>query len=199
MTSQKQLEANRSNAQRSTGPKSENGKKRSRANAMTHGLTAKKIIFPGETPEQFERLREGLIADFGLVTTLEFELVDHLAALLLRRRRPPVLEAALLRQLITPRLKETVGTLTIEEIEQLMKISKRMLDGQVLDLSEIAERQPEEGEREAGVPRRVEMLNVFARYEAHITNEIVKTVKLLLALQERRMTVSPEVQTRSTH
>ncbi len=43
---------------------------------MTHGLTAKQIIVPGETPEQFESLREGLIADFALVTTLEFELAD---------------------------------------------------------------------------------------------------------------------------
>jgi hypothetical protein len=31
------------------------------------------------------------------------------------------------------------------------------------------------------------MLNVFARYETHITNEIVKTVKLIHILQERRI------------
>ena len=199
MTTTKQLEANRANARLSTGPRTKNGKKRSRANAMTHGLTAKQIIVPGETPEQFESLREGLIADFALVTTLEFELADHLASLLLRRRRPPVIEAALLKKLINPPFEETVEALTTEELEQLMKISKRMLESQGVDVSEITERQPGEGRREAALPRHIEMLNVFARYETHITNEIVKTVKLLLALQERRMTVSPEVQTRSTH
>jgi hypothetical protein len=38
--SQKKLEANRRNARRSTGPKSEDGKARSRLNAVSHGLAA---------------------------------------------------------------------------------------------------------------------------------------------------------------
>jgi hypothetical protein len=193
MISEKQLQANRANAKRSTGPKSEKGKKRSRANAMAHGLTAKQIIVPGETPEQFERLREDLIADFAIVTTIEFELVDHLAALLLRRRRPPVLEAALLKTLISPPFEEFIEALTTEEIEQLMKISRKTLESQGVDLSDITERQPGESRREAGLPRHIEMLNVYARYETHIMNEIVKTVRLLLSLQERRLAVSSEV------
>jgi hypothetical protein len=51
----------------------------------------------------------------------------------------------------------------------------------------VVERRPAEGDREQGIPRRVEMLNVFARYETHITNEIIKTVKLIHFLQERRL------------
>jgi hypothetical protein len=41
MTSQKQMRANRHNAERSTGPKSNTGKKRSAQNARRHGLTGK--------------------------------------------------------------------------------------------------------------------------------------------------------------
>ena len=41
MTSEKQREANRRNAQRSTGPRSASGKKRSRQNALRHGLSAR--------------------------------------------------------------------------------------------------------------------------------------------------------------
>jgi hypothetical protein len=194
MTSQKQIKANRANARLSTGPKSDGGKQRSRANAATHGLTAKQIIVPGETPEQFERLRKGLIADFAPGTTIEFELIDQLAALLLRRRRPPVVEAVLLKTLINPSFEDSLGALTTEELEQLEKISRKMLENRGVDLSEIAERQSEEGKREAALPRRVEMLNVFARYETHIMNEIVKTVRLLLSLQERRVGSSPKVE-----
>ncbi len=40
MTSLRQLEANRRNALRSTGPRTENGKQQSRRNAIKHGLTA---------------------------------------------------------------------------------------------------------------------------------------------------------------
>jgi len=44
MTSYRQFEANRRNAQRSTGPKTEDGKRQSRANAVRHGLTAETVI-----------------------------------------------------------------------------------------------------------------------------------------------------------
>lgn len=194
MSSKKQIEANRTNALRSAGPKSERGKRRSRANAVTHGLTAKQIIVPGETTEQFEKLRKGLIVDFAPGSTIEFELIDQLAALLLRRRRPPVVEASLLKELINPPLEDSYESLTTEELIQLHKIQLKFVENQGSDISEIVERQHKEGNRETALPRRVEMLNVFARYETHIMNEIVKTVRLLLSFQERRVTVSPEVE-----
>ena len=40
MTSLRQIEANRHNALKSTGPKTEYGKQRSRRNALRHGFTA---------------------------------------------------------------------------------------------------------------------------------------------------------------
>ena len=41
MTSNRQIEANRGNAKRSTGPKSEEGKTRSSRNSLRHGLSRK--------------------------------------------------------------------------------------------------------------------------------------------------------------
>ena len=188
MATKIQLEANRANARRSTGPKTPSGKARSSMNAVKHGLTAKQIIVPGETPEQFDKLRDGLIADFAPGTTIERELVDQLASLLLRRRRAPIAEAALLKRVMGPSIEEFLRLMTTEEFDQLEKRYREAfgLQGEP-DLTDAVERQPAVGDREKGIPRRVEMLNVFARYETHITNEIIKTVKLIHFLQERRL------------
>ena len=48
MTSQSRLEANRAIAKRSTGPRTELGKARSKMNAVKHGLSAKAIVLEGE-------------------------------------------------------------------------------------------------------------------------------------------------------
>ena len=46
MPTKKQNEANRRNAQLSTGPKTTNGKARASRNALTHGLFATDLLLP---------------------------------------------------------------------------------------------------------------------------------------------------------
>jgi len=54
MSTEKQIEANRRNAQKSTGPRTTEGKAASRGNAVKHGLTAEQIaIIPGEDAGAF--------------------------------------------------------------------------------------------------------------------------------------------------
>jgi hypothetical protein len=49
MGSKQRLEANRTNAKRSTGPCTQTGKARSKMNALKHGLAAKSVVIEGET------------------------------------------------------------------------------------------------------------------------------------------------------
>ena len=58
MTSQKQIEANRRNAQKSSGPKTIQGRSISRMNALKHGLLAEQVVVPGEDFEEFATLRQ---------------------------------------------------------------------------------------------------------------------------------------------
>src|SRR5215472_15508277 len=79
MTSEKQLEANRRNALKSTGPKSDEGKAKSSMNALRHGLTAGQAVLPHENQDDYEKLREGMLASYAPENTAEQALVEELA------------------------------------------------------------------------------------------------------------------------
>src|SRR5262249_3682203 len=95
--SEQRAEANRINAQRSSGPRTELGKSRSKMNALKHGLSAKKIVIGDEDPKEFEALRAALERDWQPETAFESELVDQLAGLFWRMRRVPAIKAAIVK------------------------------------------------------------------------------------------------------
>ena len=94
MTSLKQIEANRRNAENSTGPRSEAGKQRSSRNAVRHGLTAETVIEPLEDAEDYAAFEEAIAAGFDPETAVERELILRLASLLWRLRRATSIETA---------------------------------------------------------------------------------------------------------
>jgi hypothetical protein len=96
MASTRQIEANRANAKMSTGPKSKDGKARSRMNSRKHGLTAKMLIIVDECADDFDELRTDLMEDFAPQSAMECELVERLAGIAWRLRRVPFFEAAIL-------------------------------------------------------------------------------------------------------
>jgi hypothetical protein len=97
MTSFRQIEANRRNALRSTGPKTEDGKRRSRQNAVRHGLTSETVIAALEDIEDYQAFEAAVIADYDARTAVERELVLRLASLLWRIRRATAIETDLLQ------------------------------------------------------------------------------------------------------
>lgn len=64
MISDKQLEANRKNALKSTGPKTAEGKLISAKNATTHGLLSNHVVIKDENAREFEDFCS-LMADAG--------------------------------------------------------------------------------------------------------------------------------------
>src|ERR1700684_4175660 len=96
MTSFRQIEANRRNALKSTGPITEEGKQRSRCNAVRHGLTAETVIGALEDTEDYKAFEAAVIADYDAQSAVERELVLRLASLLWRLRRATTMETGLL-------------------------------------------------------------------------------------------------------
>ena len=97
MTSIRQIEANRRNATRSTGPTTEAGKHRSRRNAVRHGLCAETVVETVEDIDDYRGFEAAVIADYDARTAVERELVLRLASLLWRLRRATAIETDLLR------------------------------------------------------------------------------------------------------
>jgi hypothetical protein len=89
MPSQKQLEANRLNASKSTGPRSLQGKARSSMNALKSGIDAESQIIRGEKAAALEALAADYYYRFHPTTPEQRMLVDTLvdAEWLLRRFR----------------------------------------------------------------------------------------------------------------
>ena len=87
MTSDKKIASNRSNAQKSTGPKSAAGKAIVAQNARTHGLLSRSLIIEGESQEEFSELLRLLSDEFQPVGLVEQALVERVGIALWRQRR----------------------------------------------------------------------------------------------------------------
>ena len=180
MTSQRQLEANRANAKRSTGPKSPQGKARSRRNSYKDGLRAR-ILLSGEDEAEFNQLRARLLQEHNPQTTLEAELVEDLARIILLRKRAACFEAAIL---------DARG-------EELIVSARRARSDPLIDLSILraSREEEEEEEQDEKTPEAEWRLQVgkallhdaangdvlakVDRHRAMLTNELMKTMKLL--------------------
>jgi hypothetical protein len=97
MTSLKQIEANRLNALKSTGPRTEEGKQRSRLNALRHGLTATTVVSALENAADYETFEQSILADYSPQSATARELTARLASVPWRLRRSTNIETGLLQ------------------------------------------------------------------------------------------------------
>jgi hypothetical protein len=95
MTSLRQIEANRRNALKSTGPTTPEGKERSSCNAVRHGLTAETVIAVLESSDDYEAFEATVISDYNAETAVERQLALRLASVLWRLRRATSVETAI--------------------------------------------------------------------------------------------------------
>ena len=101
-TSLARIEANRRNAQKSTGPKSKAGKEKSKMNALKHGLVAQATMIPvGEAKEndtEFTELLDRVMAEFEPQGFIEEILAERIAICYWRLRRAAYAEVGEIRK-----------------------------------------------------------------------------------------------------
>jgi hypothetical protein len=79
MASQKQIEANRRNAEHSTGPQHPETKAKTRLNALRDGFTGQVTTLSDEDRPVFEKFKSDFIQGLAPKTTLELSLADSIA------------------------------------------------------------------------------------------------------------------------
>ena len=165
-TSPKQITANRRNASKSTGPRTDAGKAVSRGNAVKHGALSKVVVADGEDAGAFEALHAGLQDQFKPATALEEQLVEKLAMAFWRDRRLAMAEKIIIdaqKADITP-----FGLAGLSSSSDFMK--------------------------QNGVPELGEMM-LLGRYQVMVTNDIQRTLDMLRkeqALREQTIDVTPD-------
>jgi hypothetical protein len=194
MTSSRQIEANRRNARRSTGPITEDGKQRSRCNAVRHGLTAETVIGALEDAEDYRAFEATIIAEYDAQSAVERELVLRLASLLWRLRRATTIETELFdiqadqlrglghrnpavqtstQQLIFSLLKPHLPTGTIDEEPPTKAVSNGEPNGFARCFLRLC-----------NLPNYV--LDRLSRYEATLWRQVAQTLVALDCLDRRK-------------
>jgi len=165
MATEAQIQANRDNATKSTGPRTEEGKARVSQNALKHGLLASNAVLPGEDPAEFDAQLAALQHAIRPHDALEHELVRQLADAQWRMRRLSRLESAFLFAALENRRKMEAGSRPrpshySDEANTLM-LGHAMWDG-------------------------CTVLAQLARYDAHLGRRFDRAIQQITRLREAR-------------
>ena len=200
MTSDKQVQANRRNALKSTGPKTPLGKSAVRMNANKHGLRSQEVLLPGEDEEALKELDENLRAELQPVGELENLLVDGIVAAHWRLRRLRRVEAGIftweLYGELTERAQKEAQTYGLSLLDS-MGFTDEITDKQKHEEA-LAKAQEMKAKQDAETAtlgrtfmRDADQANAFSklsRYETAIWQSLYKALHELQRLQAARHT-----------
>jgi hypothetical protein len=116
MSTPAQIEANRLNAQASTGPTSPEGKAKSSLNALSHGFYSKHLLLPDEDPAELELLRSSLIESYIPEDGAELLLVERVISSQWKLQRLNKLEAATIQR----------GPEGLVDLERLSRLAQQL-------------------------------------------------------------------------
>ncbi|HUG82012.1 MAG TPA: hypothetical protein VML01_10135 [Bryobacterales bacterium] len=159
MSTAAQQQANKQNAQYSTGPRTEEGKKRSSLNALKHGLRASAPLIPGENRDDFCRHGAELEVHLRPANAVEEDLVEQIIDITWRLKRCGRIESALINELFDS---------TAEQPENQDADRNRLLGKALVPDSRLA------------------ALNRLDRHEAHLGRRYHSAMKELLEARKRR-------------
>ena len=178
MATKAQIDANRQNAKKSTGPKTAKGKAKVARNAIKHGLCSMEAVIHGEEQEEYERHREAFLYELKPVGMMEKMLAMRIVSLIWRLRRAELMQ----NQAIDYKIVKVCDETHFQLSQQLLPKSVRQMFaamrelGSHLDLGRALT-------RDLSNQRVMERLLM---YERRIENSMFRTIKEFERLQNMR-------------
>ncbi|MEO8663558.1 MAG: hypothetical protein ABI693_34195 [Bryobacteraceae bacterium] len=186
MTSTKQIEANRANAKKSTGPVTDAGKKHSSRNATRHGLTSQDVFVPEGLAPEFDAFKADLKREIQPSTPLQMIFFNQALAASWKQIRCERSEAELAAKvgepgmdpLSDPKLESTIRT-----IERARSQANRLLNNALTNL-----RVAKSAQRQSETP------DLFAEYfKPTVITEEMQNEAISLAEEAPDPLLTPEV------
>jgi hypothetical protein len=129
MSSQAKKDSARRNGAKSRGPVTPEGRARSSANSLRHGLTASNVVLHGESREDFDLLLADYVDQFRPATRVEMELIESMAVARWRLRRLLGIENNMLRVEMSRRAEEIDDEFqALDEAGRLAWVFQKMAD-----------------------------------------------------------------------
>jgi hypothetical protein len=200
MTSEKQAEANRRNALKSTGPKTPEGKGAVSLNALKHGLLSRETLLPDEDEEALRDLGEHLREELQPVGELENLQVERIVSGYWRLRRLGRVEGGIFVsqrfEVLAEQAQREANDYEFHPIDTLMegtRVKKEHIEKYEEALERARRMRSEQGDETATLGRifvrDADKANAFAklfRYEAAIERSIYRALHELQRLQAAR-------------
>ncbi len=170
MATTAQVEANRRNARRSTGPRTASGKQRSAQNATTHGLTGRLpvVVLRGpfaEDPEEVQSFVAQVVAELDPGSLRERAEATYQAAIYVRLHRLLRLEA--------------------ESLAHATRITPAEVAADLAD--PYTELNADVPGTEKAAARALNSIDLLARYEAHLSRLLDRSMSRYQRLQAERL------------
>jgi hypothetical protein len=186
MTSEARIVANRLNAQKSTGPRTAEGKAAVAQNAVKHGLSAQCDVIRGEDQEEFDQYREEVFWELNPIGVMQSRLAERIVSLAWRLRRAERLQ------------NEAFDALLAKETSSPLARLTRSLGGREQDTREL-EGCDGDPTLEQAVVRdfaNARVLDRLLMYERRIESSLYRTMNELQKLRhERKSDADGEVRT----
>ena len=155
-------EAARANGAKSRGPATPEGRAKSSRNSLRHGLSAKSVVLPAESREQFQLLLDAHIQQFHPANPVEMDLVEAMAVARWRLRRIWAIETSLLGHELERRAEDMDEEFTDMSAEdRLAWVFQRVADNN-------------------------QSLSLLARYEGNLNRTFDRAFKQLNLLKAQR-------------